>query len=321
MAKGADIGSKRLISLAPEAWVRWILGDVDIAAAEVISGDFQWVSRETDVLLRVQETGGSEFLVLNEVQFRYREDLPLRMRAYAALAEERYKLPVYPVLVNILNPGPKVVIPTSFRREFRGLVAQQDYRVINLWEFEAGEILAQQYRVLIPFVPIMRGGDETAILEQAAHLLEADPALAEMKMLLAFMATFVRDIKDIEQLLRWDMTALRESPIFNEIFKEGLEAGMAKGREVGLTEGREVGLTEGREVGLTEGRKQMALNDLLLILESRFGIVSPELKALLPPLSADQLHGLLRVALTVSSLEDFQEQVRHIHPLNGDTPL
>jgi hypothetical protein len=32
MAKGADIGSKRLISLAPTAWVRWLIGDSTVEA-------------------------------------------------------------------------------------------------------------------------------------------------------------------------------------------------------------------------------------------------------------------------------------------------
>jgi len=48
MTKVADIGSKRLISLDPEAWLQWITGLPAITARGFISLEFQWVSRELD---------------------------------------------------------------------------------------------------------------------------------------------------------------------------------------------------------------------------------------------------------------------------------
>jgi len=48
MTKGADIGSKRLISLDPTAWVRWLLDDDSVEAIDLLAADFQWVSRESD---------------------------------------------------------------------------------------------------------------------------------------------------------------------------------------------------------------------------------------------------------------------------------
>ena len=52
MAKSADIGSKRLISLAPNTWVRWLTGDPEAQALEFLSGEFQWVARAADVLIK-----------------------------------------------------------------------------------------------------------------------------------------------------------------------------------------------------------------------------------------------------------------------------
>ena len=101
MTKKADIGSKRLISLAPDNWIKWITQRQDLTFSEFLDSEFQWVSRENDVLMKVNSSEG-EFLILNEIQLRYQEKMPLRMRAYAALAQERYNLPVYPVLINIL---------------------------------------------------------------------------------------------------------------------------------------------------------------------------------------------------------------------------
>src|SRR5215211_6457672 len=99
MAKTTDIGGKRLISLAPEAWVRWVTGNPQAQALEVLSGEFQWLSRATDALVRASLPQIGEFLVLIELQLRYLARMPKRVRAYAALAEEKLDLPVYPVVV------------------------------------------------------------------------------------------------------------------------------------------------------------------------------------------------------------------------------
>lgn len=105
MVKKADIGSKRLISLAPDAWAQWVTQQTDIVTKEILDAQFQWVSRESDVLMKVHSPEDGEFLILNELQLRYPTNMPRRMRAYAALAEEKYGLPTYPVLINILPPS------------------------------------------------------------------------------------------------------------------------------------------------------------------------------------------------------------------------
>ena len=88
MAKAADIGGKRLISLAPDAWVKWVTQRSDVIAGEILASEFQWISRDTDVLVQAYNPQIGNFLVLNELQLRYTNRMPQRMRAYAALAEE-----------------------------------------------------------------------------------------------------------------------------------------------------------------------------------------------------------------------------------------
>ena len=95
MAKAADTGSKRLISLAPDAWVQWVTQRPEVVAKEILSSEFQWISRETDVLVKAYSVIHGDFLILNELQLRYTAHMPRRMRAYAALAEEKYRQPTY----------------------------------------------------------------------------------------------------------------------------------------------------------------------------------------------------------------------------------
>jgi len=48
MPKPADTSTKKLISLAPDNWVRWVTDIPNIKAHEILSGEFQWISRESE---------------------------------------------------------------------------------------------------------------------------------------------------------------------------------------------------------------------------------------------------------------------------------
>lgn len=170
MVKPADTSTKKLISLAPDNWVRWVTNIPNIQAGEILSGEFQWISRESDVLIRATSPEHGEFLVLNELQLRYSSKMPRRMRSYAALAEEKYELPTYPVLINILPTG-DVEIPTNFTSNLAGLRAIQDYRVINLWEVDVNIPFQQPLPSLLPFVPILQGGNDESIIREALQML------------------------------------------------------------------------------------------------------------------------------------------------------
>jgi predicted transposase YdaD len=221
VAKASDIGGKRLLGLAPDAWARWVTQQEDVVALEILGSEFQWVSRENDVLMKVQSPIHGEFLILNELQLRYTDKMPLRMRAYAALAQERYGLPVYPVLVNILPPPSTVVVSNRFESNFLGLQARQDYCVINLWEVEVETVFEQSLDTLLPFVPILKNGGNQQTVRRALVQLQQNEELVELESLLGFFASFVLDTELVRQIMRWDMTVLRESPWYQEILQEG----------------------------------------------------------------------------------------------------
>jgi predicted transposase YdaD len=228
MAKPADVSTKRLISLAPNNWVKWVTQIPDVVAGEILNSEFQWISRESDVLIRAESKEYGEFMVLNELQLRYKSELPRRMRAYAGLAEEKYKLPTYPVLINILKTG-DAEIPTRFESNLAGLQVRQDYRVINLWEVDVKIALEQPLPSLLPFVPILKGGEDESIIREALRLLQADEQLNQLETVLAFFATFVLDSSLVQEIMRWDMTVLRESPWYQEILQQGMQQGEQQG--------------------------------------------------------------------------------------------
>ncbi|HBY95884.1 MAG TPA: hypothetical protein DEP84_18340 [Chloroflexi bacterium] len=276
--KTADIGTKRLVSLAPTPWARWLTGDATVEVLDVLSGEFQWVSRANDVLVKAQSDGHGAFLIANEIQFRPDRRMGARLRAYAALAEERYDLPVYPVVVNILPPRPQVAITTSYRSEFLGLVARQDFKVVNLWEVDVNLVFEQNLVTLLPFVPILNGGQHQAALSRAVTLLRADETIAELEPLLAFFASFVLESEVVRRIMRWDMAVLRESPWYAEILQEGIEQ------------------------GIEQGQVEM----LLHVLARRFGPLPPDLPARIRALRVDQLGQVMDVALEAPALGDVE---------------
>ena len=125
-------------------------------------------------MLKVYSPEIGEFLLLNELQIRYNSKMPRRLRAYTALAEERYNLPVYPVLINILPKPTNPIIPTRYESEILGLIARQDYQVINLWEIDVNLVFQQKISTLLPFVPILKGGNTENNLRQAVIELRKD---------------------------------------------------------------------------------------------------------------------------------------------------
>ncbi|MBW4556629.1 MAG: Rpn family recombination-promoting nuclease/putative transposase [Trichormus sp. ATA11-4-KO1] len=233
MAKSSDISSKKIISLAPDKWVKWVTNIPDTIVKEILNSEFQWISRENDVLIRAESREYGKFLVLNEVQIRYKSDMPLRINAYTALAREKYKLPIYPVLINILPDG-NVNIPNRYESNFAGLQARQDYRVINLWEVDVNIAFQQEISSLLPFVPILKGGDDESTIREALRLLRADEQLNQLETVLAFFATFVLESELVQQIMRWDMAILRESPWYQEIEQRGRKEGLLSGIELAL---------------------------------------------------------------------------------------
>ncbi|MEH2383688.1 MAG: Rpn family recombination-promoting nuclease/putative transposase [Nostoc sp.] len=279
MIKPADVSTKRLISLAPDNWVKWVTQIPDIVAGEILNSEFQWISRESDVLIRVESPQYGKFLVLNELQLRYKPEMPRRMRAYTALAEEKYNLPTYPVLINILKAS-DAEIPTIYASNIAGLRAIQDYRVINLWEVDVNIAFAQPLPSLLPFVPILKGGDNESTIRDALRILRADEQLNQLETVLGFFATFVLDSAIVQQIMRWDMALLEQSPWYQEIFSKGEE----------------------------RGRKEELYSGIELALEIKFGNQGSELMPIISQLTdLQKLKAIQQAIKTVNTVNELQQ--------------
>ena len=276
--KKADIGGKRLINLAPNKWVNWLTNNDNLTVKEIVSSDFQWIARENDVLIKVSSPIDGEFLILNELQLRYNKKVPVRISAYTMLAKEQYQLPVYPVLVNILPNSQIEIIPDCYESEFMGIKTYQNYKVINLWEVDVNLVFEQDLSSLLPFVPILKGGANENIVRLAVNKLRANETFKDLEPLLSFFSSFVLDIPIIQQIMRWDMTVLRESPWYQQILKEGLD------------------------IGEKQGEKRVVSR----LIERRFGTLSPENNQKIEQLSVLQLENLATELLDITELSQLE---------------
>ena len=276
----SDITGKRLIAINPDEWVRWVSGVADVGGCELLSGEFQFIRRFTDTLVLVRHSSVGEFLALFEIQTYYTPTMPNRMLSYAALASEVYKMPVFPVLINIMPYGKP--IPTRFESEFLGLTARQDYRVINLWEIEAEEILAKDLWSLIPFLPTMKGANEELIEKAKARVvLDTEMQLTKIADELEFaLALFTEAFFGKETTLRIFGGKMLEIIAQTSMYQEILGRGRQAGRE-----------EEIRKV-------------LLKLLTKRFGEIDAQTAENVNELSIEQAENLAEAIFDLETRED-----------------
>jgi hypothetical protein len=125
--------------------------------------------------------------------------------------------------------------------------------VINLWEVNAETVFEQSLDTLLPLVPILKdGGNQQTVRRALVQLYQFNKFLQhvfehlplprggwegsglwhfkstlvlqrneELEFLLGFFASFVLDTELVRQIMRWDMTVLRESPWYQELLQEG----------------------------------------------------------------------------------------------------
>jgi predicted transposase YdaD len=122
----------------------------------------------------------------------------------------------------------------------------------------------------------MQNGGTPEMLEEAAYQLRQSKTLDEFSPLLGFFANFVLDSNLVQQILRWDMVVLEESPWYNEIIRRG----------------------EAR------GRQEEACDMVLRQLVRRVGSIAPQIEIQVRSLQREQLENLGDALLDFASPTD-----------------
>jgi len=172
------------------------------------------------------------------------------------------------------------------------------YRVIGLWDVSSTEVIQKGLVGLYPLLPLMRWEEpgDAEVLEESERLVLGGTGEGELRadayVALRVLSGLRYPSELIDRILRRREIML-ESPVYREI----------------LEEGKALGLKEGLELG-EESRLR---EDVLEVLEVRFGVVPSSLEELVRKVRGKRtLEGLLRRSILVEDVEAFREDVRRV---------
>ena len=301
-----DTISKHLIQTYPKDFFRLTLGRDDIEVLDILDTE-QTTTRHADSLIRVH-FAGEEALIHHEFQTTdsTNPNMPRRMAGYIGRAIEQHGLPVYSSVIYLRhNAGQRD--PGYYIQRLQGHRIVIEYSVIRLSEIEGQDILNAGHAGLFPFAPLMKrpaDTDSEAWLRECVHATNALPLddaikvdiLGNLMILsgLGYGSVTINRILSQEGLMD---AIMRESSFAQYIMKQGIE------------KGREEGIEKGIEQGRAEGQRKSTLEDLIDVLEIRFGLgaahpIADRIAAIDDLQRLKQLH---RAAIQVSSLEAFEQ--------------
>jgi len=196
-----------------------------------------------------------------------------RLLLYNVLARNAHRLPVFSCVIYLLKDG---IVPQSpLRITFPDgtIIHEFHFENIKIGQLTPDDILNINFVALIPLLPLTRGGASREVIERMFVELkkqrEAEAQITELEVIGYTLASFVlqqKDAVDQEWLIRRFREMhdiMQDTPIYQEILKEGMEKGVELGRQ------------EGREEGIEQGRLEAARHILLILAEKRFPNLAP----------------------------------------------
>jgi len=234
MAGVWDTIMKRLVKRYAQHYVSWLAPDAGFVQA--LDGELQHQTLFADALMEVQRRGRRGLI---HVEFQSYEDVDMatRLMRYNMLAEQQYGLPVYSYVIYLRKKGQVAQSPLERRFIDERVVHRFYFQTIKLWEVPAELLLRTGWLGLFPLVVLARGGKRLDIVQQTIDHLALEQEydlLAITEMLGGLVFKEGPDYEAFKRRFRMLHDLLSESPIYQEIFGEGVE----KGLQVGVEKGR-----------------------------------------------------------------------------------
>ena len=287
-----DTISKHLIQTYPDDFVRFTLQRDDVAVCEVLDSVQPTVeSHQTDSLMLVQ-IAGQEALVHHEFQTTDHPLMPLRMASYIIRAIEYHRRPIYSSVI-YLRPTAGRRDPGYYTQDLPGHRILVQYKVLRLSQIDGQALVQGGPSGLLPFTPLMKppaGLDAEAWLRQCIQATQAVPLEPAVKVDflsgLAILSGLAYEWTTIQRIISQEglMDAImRESSFAQYLTQQGIE----------------------------QGGRQRAIEDILDVLEIRFGSASAH--SLAARLAAmDDLHRLKQLHRTAVQAADLATFQRHL---------
>ena len=238
MAKPWDDSLKKLVQADPQAFVSWFVPDASFTGAR--PHELKHWTLEVDALLGVR-VSGQDMLLHLEFQTHNDPAMAERLLRYNVLARSEHRLPVLSCVIYLLGSGEASTSPLSWMLPTEQEVLRFHYQHIELKALLPEEVVRTGLTGLLPLLPLTKNGARREIVETMfSRLLAAKKIeLVPIGYTLASLAFSRENPVDQDWLFRrfHEMhDILRETPIYQEILKEGREEGLEQGLQRGQLE-------------------------------------------------------------------------------------
>jgi predicted transposase YdaD len=121
------------------------------------------------------------------------------------------------------------------------------FQVIKLWEVEGEVLKRSRFEVLLPLLPLTKGGNNPQVVEEMARELTARGRSDLLELGLFCAGLVLKDAIDkrwLRERFRNMQSIIEDSWLYQEVIEKGLEKGLQQGLEKGLQQGRQQALRE-----------------------------------------------------------------------------
>ncbi|MFQ6040262.1 MAG: hypothetical protein ACE5PV_05350 [Candidatus Poribacteria bacterium] len=234
------------------------------------------------------EYNGEEYLLHLEFQLQHKRNFPKKVFIYSAELTDQFDKSVISLVLYLQQR--ESPIPESYTVPLgNNVINRFSYPVLKLWDYEK-EIRSGEFRELAPLLSIIVEEPTVETLEEERQLILQEKDAKKRARLFATAVTiasryFERDF--LWKFFREEMKQMREVPFISDWIKEGWQEGWQK------------------------GYAQACREDIISLLEDKFGVVKGNiLKSLDRVERVESLRMLLKRIPKVETQEEFLDLVK-----------
>src|SRR5437868_3639298 len=136
-----------------------VLKPGDKASIEKLPTELSVSTIIADQLYLVTTEQNDRFIVHIEAQTRWTDEIFERLPNYGARAWMKHKLPIYCYVLVLLKKGMSRTLPRYAMVKAGDVEIKVRLNVVKLWEYPATRAIKMRRESLLPFVPLMKGGE------------------------------------------------------------------------------------------------------------------------------------------------------------------
>jgi hypothetical protein len=296
------------------SWLRRLTALLLEGAEFLCERDKELQSRtiHADLVYEVQWQG--ERIILHaEFQRSRDETMARRVWEYNVLVECATKLPVYSVVLYLVEDG--VVIESPYERRLctGELIHWFKFRNIKLWEMSASELRKPGMEGMLPLLPLTQGGAE----HEAIDVMISDLARVKRRDLLPIaysIAALVfpassEESQWLKERFRPLLNLFQDSWAYQEMVAEGQQ----KGLQEGLQKGEQKGLQEGLQKGEQKGEQKTLQETCIRYVQKRFPALADHAKQQVSSVTdINRLHMVFDALMDATTADEVEAILVHL---------